>query len=172
MKTQILSKTTLVLFSFIVLSLSAYSIDQRGRNRISTQNNTYMQCIEQIPGLTDEQVSKITSLNQAHRDAILELRNERRSTVDVAEKTAIRAEMDELVENHRDDVKALLTDEQKEAYEQLLVNSQYGNRRYANNNKGSRRGNSRMGRGNGCHGRSNGSFTGENGRGIRGGGRW
>jgi hypothetical protein len=170
MKTQILSKTTLVLFSFIVLSLSGYSLDQRGRNRISTPNYTYMQCIEQVPGLTDEQVSKITSLNQAHRDAILELRNERRSTVDLAEKNVIRAEMDELVKNHRDDVKALLTDEQKEAYEQLLANNQYGNRRYANNNKFSRRGNSRMDRGNGCYGRSNGSFTGGNGRGNRGGG--
>jgi hypothetical protein len=171
MKTQILSKTTLVLFSFIVLSLSGYSLDQRGRNRISTSSNTYMQCIEQVPGLTDEQVSKITSLNQAHRDAILELRNERRSTVDLAEKNVIRAEMDELVKNHRDDVKALLTDEQKEAYEQLLANNQYGNRRYANNNKFSRRGNSRMDRGNGCYGRSNGAFAGGNGRGNRGGGR-
>jgi hypothetical protein len=79
--------------------------------------------------------------------------------------------MDELVKNHRDDVKALLTDEQKEAYEQLLANNQYGNRRYANNNKFSRRGNSRMDRGNGCYGRSNGAFAGGNGRGNRGGGR-
>jgi acyl-CoA reductase-like NAD-dependent aldehyde dehydrogenase len=173
MKTQILSKTTLVLFSFMVLTVSAYSLDQRGRNRISTQDNTYMQCVEQVPGLTDEQVSKITSLNEAHRDEIVELRNERRSTIDVAEKNAIRAEMDELVKKHRDDVKALLTDEQKEAYEKLLANNQYGNRNYANNNKGSRRGNSRVGRGNGCYGRSNGSFTGRNGRrGNRSGGRW
>lgn len=171
MKTQILSKTTLVLFSFMVLTVSAYSLDQRGRNRISTQDNTYMQCVEQVPGLTDEQVSEITSLNETHRAEIVELRNERRSTIDVAKKNAIRTEMDELVKNHRDDVKALLNDDQKEAYGKLLANNQDGNRRYANNNKSSRRGNSRVGRGNGCYGRSNGSFAGRNGRGNRGGGR-
>jgi len=170
MKTQILSKTTLVLFSFIVLSLSAYSLNQRGRNRISTPRNTYMQCVEQVPGLTDKQVSKITSLNKTHREAILDLRNERRSTVDVTEKNTLRAEMDELVKSHRDDVKALLTDEQREAYEKILDDNQNRNRRYANNNKGSRRGNHRMSRG-GCHGRTGGSATRGNGRGNRGGGR-
>ncbi len=173
MKTQFLSKTTFVLFAFIFLSATAFSFNQgRGNNSANQRNYNNMVCLDQLSGLTDDQVSEITTLNEEHQKEILDLRTKRRSTIDLAEKDAIRAEMDELVKNHRDEVKALLTDEQKEAYDNLYLNNANGNSRYANNGRGDRRGNSRVGRG--CYGnRGNGSATRGNGRrGNRGNGRW
>jgi hypothetical protein len=171
MKTQFLSKTTFVLFAFIFLSATAFSFNQGRGNNSVTQRNNNMVCLSQIPGLTDDQVSEITSLNEEHQKEILDLRKERRSTIDLAEKGAIREEMDEQVKDHRDEVKALLNDEQKEVYDNLYRNNANGNSKYANNGSGNKRGNSRVTRG--CYGsRGNGSTTRGNGRGNRGGGRW
>ncbi|MCF8361322.1 MAG: hypothetical protein K9G70_01730 [Prolixibacteraceae bacterium] len=172
MKTQFLSKTTLVLFVLTFMSATAFSFNQgRGNNSVN-QRNYNMVCLNQLPGLTDDQVTEITSLNEEHQKEILDLRTERRSTIDLAEKSAIRTKMDELVKNHRDEVRALLTDEQKEVYDKLYLNNANGNRRYANNERGNCRGNSRVGRA--CYGsRGNGSATRGNGRrGSRGNGRW
>jgi hypothetical protein len=80
----------------------------------------------------------------------------------VAEKDAVRAEMDELVKKHRDEVKALLTDTQKTVYDNLNSNYMYGNNRMAAANSG--RGNNQAVRGNCYNGKGNASMLG-NGRG-------
>lgn len=129
MKTQILSKSLFVLFVTGFITTSAFAYNGRGRNVANNQQGTSMICLEQLPYLTTEQSEKITALNEAHQAEMQALRTERRSIADFAEKHAVRAEMDELVKNHREDVKALLTDEQIVAYNQLFRNNAYGNQR-------------------------------------------
>lgn len=129
MKTQILSKSLFVLFIAGFLTTSAFAYNGRGRNVAYTPQDASMICLQQLPNLTPEQSEQIAALFEAHQSEMLALRTERRSTADFAEKNAVRAEMDELVKKHREDVKALLTDEQIVVYNQLYRNDAYGNQR-------------------------------------------
>jgi hypothetical protein len=72
-----------------------------------------------IPGLTEEQKSKIQETAINHRKVIAELRVKEMSTTDISERTKIREEILKKVLGHHDEIRNLLNDEQKEHYDLL-----------------------------------------------------
>lgn len=117
-------KTTTILITSLMLLTSLTMYAQRGRgNRNVAYNNNYQTCVDAIPDLTQDQIQKITALENAHKAEIDQLRNSRRSTRDGSMKTDIRQQMLNARDAHRDQVKALLTPEQQKVYEALPGNN-------------------------------------------------
>jgi Spy/CpxP family protein refolding chaperone len=117
-------KTTTILITSLMLLTSLTMYAQRGRgNRNAAFNNNYQTCINEIPDLTQDQIQKITALENAHKAEIDQLRNGRRSTRDGSMKTDIRQQMLNARDAHREQVKALLTPEQQKVYEALPGNN-------------------------------------------------
>ncbi len=117
-------KTTTILITSLMLLTSLTMYAQRGRgNRNVAYNNNYQTCVDALPDLTQDQIQKITALENAHKAEIDQLRNSRRSTRDGSMKTDIRQQMLNARDAHRDQVKALLTPEQQKVYEALPGNN-------------------------------------------------
>ncbi|WP_346858969.1 hypothetical protein [uncultured Draconibacterium sp.] len=164
MKTSNLQKLFWVFFALIVTTTSVYAQGRRNVNRI--QDNQNLPCVTQISNLSDQQVTEIEKLEAGHRETMEELRTQRRSTIDAVEKSEIRTEMLKQVQTHQNDVKGLLTADQKAEYEQLQNNGGlYKNQRYAQNNRG-RNSAGNYGRQNcvGCRGNGNNVAAGQNGQ--------
>lgn len=117
MKKSRLQKFAWVFFALVLGATTVFAQGGRNGKRLNNKQNNL--CLEQISNLTENQKSSIKELNEQHQSDMTELRQEHRSITDVAEKTAIRDEMLEKVESHRDAVKNLLTAEQQEEYETL-----------------------------------------------------
>jgi hypothetical protein len=83
-------------------------------------------CVNFIPGLTEEQQSKIIELIVNHRTEMAELVVKQRSTVDFTEITEIQGEMLKKVAAHRNEVRNLLNDEQKKQYDLIQSRGMYG----------------------------------------------
>lgn len=115
-----------------------------------------------IPGLTEEQKSKIQETEISHRKAMAELRVKEMSTTDISERTEIREEILKKGIAHRDEIRNLLNDEQKEHYDRLWGGNMYGCMGYG---RGCRRG--RGCRGFGGRGRAPGGGFGPGGYGYR-----
>ena len=124
MKTQTIKKLgfTLLLSSAMLVSFA------RGNHQHNNANNEG-DCITAISGLTQDQVSQINALEEAHQEKMDALRTERRSTSDNDEKVTIRARMIEQRDAHRDAVMQLMNDEQKQVYAQL---HETGKQKYQN----------------------------------------
>jgi len=117
-------KTTTILITSLMLLTSLTMNAQRGNgNRNAAYNHHHQTCINDIPDLTQDQIQKITALENAHKAEIDQLRNERRSTRDGSMKTDVRQQMLNARDAHRDQVKALLTPEQQKVYEALPGNN-------------------------------------------------
>ena len=118
MKTRTILKAGLaiVILAFATGSLSAYN--GNGRNRAFQTSNT-VSCINQLPDLSEEQVTKITTLEKSHQGIMDALRIERRSTTDMNTKEEIRAKMINQRDLHRAEVNSLLTPVQQQVYAQL-----------------------------------------------------
>ncbi len=116
-----ISKLTKLGGVFFILTLATTTLfAQRGfRNRYYIPDYNVMPCIEQISSLTEDQKTAILKLENLHQEEMAALRGERRSTIDLDEKTRIRKEMLEVREEHLSEVKALLNEEQKAQYEQI-----------------------------------------------------
>lgn len=128
-----------------LMLMATQSYAQRG-NRGNRMNRAGT-CYQNIPNLTEQQSQQIQELRTAHLNTMTELRQERRSTTDWDQKSAIRDQMLQKQQSHKNQVRALLNDEQKSWFD---ANYQ----RYQNN---------RTGRGKGTRG--------SGGRGTRGGNR-
>lgn len=128
-----------------LMLMATQSYAQRG-NRGNRMNRAAT-CYQDIPNLTENQSQQIQELRTTHLNTMAELRQERRSTTDWDQKSAVREQMLQKQESHKNQVRALLNDEQKSWFD---ANYQ----KYQNN---------RAGRGNGN--------CGSRGRGNRGGGR-
>lgn len=110
-------------------------------------------CLNVLTDLTEEQQEQITKLEASHQEAMVELRIEQRSAVDPIEKNEIRGEMLKRVKAHRDEVRSLLTEEQKKQYDLLQARRNYGGKGFARGYRGrrgqaafgSRRGRGQMG---------------------------
>ena len=124
--------TKLALVIVIMATVTTTSFGQRYNNANRFANNqaafTQPTCINQITDLSDKQVSQITDLEKKHQTEMDKYRTERRSTLDLAEKSILRAEMDKKVETHQNKVKALLTEDQQNQYALLHT---YANPNYA-----------------------------------------
>jgi len=158
MKTSNLQKLFWVFFALIVTTTSVSA--QGSRNGNTVQNNQNLPCVEQISNLTDEQIQEIEKLEASHQGMMEALRTKRRSTVNAIEKSEIRTEMLKRVEAHQNEVKGLLTADQKEEYD-LLQNS--GGNFYKQQGRNST-GNYGRQNGTGCRGNGNNVGTGRNGQ--------
>lgn len=132
-----LKSITWVAFIGIML-MATQSFAQRG-NRTNRANN----CCQNIPGLTEEQNQQIQELRTAHLNEMAELRQERRSTADWDQKDEVRDQMLQKQEEHKNEVRALLNDDQKAYFDANY--QKWGNR------DGNRKGN----RGKGAGGKGN-----------------
>lgn len=150
MKTSKLKNVAWVFFALVLTSTTVLS---QGRGRATNVQNQQVQpCVTQLSNLSDEQKAGIEKLNASHQKAMAGLRDERRSTVNAIEKSEIRTEMLKKVEAHRNEVSALLSDEQQAQYNQLQASVGLGrnqancNRRGNNNfnNRGRGKGNAGM----------------------------
>jgi Spy/CpxP family protein refolding chaperone len=97
-----------------------------GRAAGNTIGNRQEMCMSALTDLTPEQKEKISQLVNAHQETIDELRTEQRSTFDPVKKNEIREEMLQNVSAHRNEVRNLLTEEQKNQYNSYK--SSQGNR--------------------------------------------
>lgn len=93
-------------------------------------------CVNVLDNLTEEQKEKIKDLEISHQKAMVELRVERRSTVDPIEKNEIRGDMLKKVKAHRDEVRNLLTEEQVKQFDALMANNYYGRRGFNRGRRG------------------------------------
>jgi len=137
------SITIIAITGLMLMATQSYA--QRGNrgNRMNRANT----CYQNIPDLSEQQSQEIQELRSTHLNTMAELRQERRSTTDRDQKSAIREKMLQKQESHKNQVRALLNEEQKSWFD---TNYQ----KYQNN---------RAGRGNGNRG--------SGGRGNRGGNR-
>lgn len=128
------------------IALSGNYNNGKGRNR--SANAT---CVNRISGLTQDQKDKITALATSHQTAMNNFRDQRRSTTDLAQKDQIRQQMNTEVTNHRSAVRALLTPDQQQQFDQLPRSngSQGAGYGQGNNSRGSAKCNG-GGQGNGC----------------------
>ena len=72
-----------------------------------------------IPGLTEEQQTKINELSVNHQKAMAELIIKQRSTYDLAEINTIREEILKMTLAHRENIRNLLTEEQQKQFDLL-----------------------------------------------------
>lgn len=190
MQSNNFSKFALVIVIVAAVTSSSFGQRWNNNNRYANQRvvTTQQTCINQITNLTNEQIEKITTLEEKHQAAMDEYRAERRSTFDAIAKDEVRDEMLSTVEAHQKEVKSLLSEDQQNQYALLhtTANPNYGqNRQFygnqAGNNqnfvRGAGRGNNQsyvQGAGRGiCYaraGRGNGRGMGNNQNFVRGNG--
>lgn len=122
------------LWLLIVLLMATTTVYSQGRRSArSFGNGNYYcpgTCLSVLTGLTEEQKAKITELEVSHQANMAELRLERRSFRNLEEKDAVRIEMLQKVEDHRNEVRKVLTEEQIKQYDLLHSQNNYRGRRY------------------------------------------
>lgn len=156
MKTLNLMKTGL----FVFLTVMFFNIDgllntanaQRGPGNGPGygQGPNRGACYSDIPDLTDEQKQKIDNLREKHQEEMAVLRVQRRNADTPDERDDIAIQMIEKRKAHRNEVRNLLTDEQKEVFDENVQNMRPG----------------------GPHGQGQGYGRGQGRRGGCRGGRW
>jgi len=141
MKTQ---KSIVLIALTGIMLIAGQSFAQRGNRGTRPYD-----CYQNIPNLNEEQKQQITELRNAHLEEIAELRSERRSTAARAEKNEIRGKMLQQQQEHKNEIRALLNEDQKA----------YFDRNYKSRSQALRSGNGK--------GKGNGNFN-ANGKGNRG----
>ncbi len=115
-KFRIIAITTVLLFTASFAGNAQY-----GRYNRTNIRQPLGYCLD-IPGLDEQQKERITEVNEAHQKKIDELRLKRQSAETFEEMNEIGAEMLLQHNEHLKQVKALLTEEQKE----YLNNTYFG----------------------------------------------
>ncbi|MCF8223780.1 MAG: hypothetical protein K9J25_11590 [Bacteroidales bacterium] len=111
-----------IIAAFLIFAGVITSYAQNGRfnaNHGRQQHNGY--CLD-IPGLDEQQKAKIMKINETHQGKIDELRLKKRSAETIEERNEITASMLLQQNEHIKQIKALLTEEQKES----LNNTYFG----------------------------------------------
>lgn len=85
---------------------------QNGRGRANGGGNY---CTS-LPDLTDKQKTELSSLSEKHQSQMDALRSEMRSTTDRTKKAEVGTKMQNMNNSHRNEVLSLLTDKQKEVF--------------------------------------------------------
>ena len=126
----------------VILMATNVTYAQRG-NRAAAGS-----CCLNIPGLSDEQKSSITTLEQQHLKEMQEMRDARRKSGNYADRDAYQAEVDRKVTDHRNAVRNLLNTEQKTFFDNIQAQGGQGRNRQANMSRGQgqQRGNLNRGR--------------------------
>ncbi len=122
MKTR---KFVWILIALIVGSTTVFAQGRFNRRCVVYSNASGPgTCLTVLTDLSETQKTDISELESSHQQAMAELRIKQRSTYDLVEKNAIRADMLKKVEAHRNEVRKLLTEEQQKQYD--LLHAQYG----------------------------------------------
>ena len=118
MRTINFTKFALVIVIMATAATTTFGQRWNNANRFANNQAAFSQptCINQITDLSDKQVKQITTLEEKHQAKMDEFRAQRRTTLDLAEKNILRAEMDKVVVAHQNEVKALLTEDQQKQY--------------------------------------------------------
>lgn len=175
MKTMKIRKMAVVIITLALTGTTVFAQGWRGGNRQVYGRNldwaadsTQFTCVNLIQGLTDAQKEEITSLEAEHQKVMAELRNERRSTTDAIEKNEIRGEMLKKVKAHREEVRNLLNEEQKDEYDLLQATNKGRRQGYAQGRRNAGRcGGYAAGYGNGRGRRANQNCNWNSGKGYR-----
>ena len=125
--------------------------------RSSRSNRVYTR-YQNIPNLTEDQKQQINEMRSAHLKEIAELRSERRSTAIRADKKEIRNSMLQKQETHKNQIRALLNEEQKTYFDK-------------NQNRSNRQANGKGTRSKGSRGSGNSGGGSKGGRNKGGGNR-
>ena len=120
MKNSKLTKLAWVIFALALGNITAFA-QQNGSSLTNGNSMKNASCTTIISGLSDQQAAQIQKLEGEHLKAMELFREKRRATFAGEEKAAIREQMLAEKENHRNEVKNLLSAEQQAQYGQLLA---------------------------------------------------
>jgi hypothetical protein len=105
-------------------------------------------CCMNIPGLTEEQKTRITGMEQQHLKEMQEMRDARRKSGSYADRDAYQAAVGQKVTDHRNAVRNLLNADQKIIFDNIQAQGGQGKNQQANmrRGQGQHRGNGNQGR--------------------------
>lgn len=108
---------------FFVLILSTYSVigQNRRMDNNAVPNNSERSIVNRISGLSNTQQDQIRQLENGYHLVMGELRTKMQNATDVNEKSALRNEMVQMTQNHQNNIKRMLTKEQKKEYNKILA---------------------------------------------------
>jgi hypothetical protein len=110
-------KTGRMIWITMLLLLGTTTLFAQGRRNVNRPGygNGYGPgtCIYALPGLTEEQKTKITELQIDHQKEMVEWRVKQRATLDPVDRNTIRGEMLKKVQVHREEVRNLLNEDQQ-----------------------------------------------------------
>ena len=128
-------KTGSIIWMFIALMLTSVTVTAQGRRnqpcRAFGSGFGSGNCIYVLADLNEDQKTTIAHLVETHQEAMAGLREKQRATTDLSEKNAIRTEMLQAVQAHRNEVRSLLTEEQQKQYDMLYAQGGIPGRRFS-----------------------------------------
>lgn len=118
-----ISKLKYLAGGFFVLILSIHSAFAQGRkmDKSESPNKASQSVVERITGLSTPQKEQINQLENGYRLVMGELRTQAQTATDSSEKSALRDEMQQITQSHQNNIKRLLTKDQKKEYSKLLA---------------------------------------------------
>lgn len=128
MRKKQLNVVMIVLSVMLMATTSTFA--QRG-NRATTNS-----CCMDIPGLTEQQKTQITALEQQHQKDMQAMRDARRKSGSYADRDAYQAAIDKKVSDHRNSVRNLLNTDQKTFFDNLQAQGGQGRNQQTNMRRG------------------------------------
>lgn len=128
MKNKSLNVVMIVLAVLLMATTTIFA--QRG-NRAAANS-----CCMDIPGLTEQQKTQITNLEQLHKKDMQAMRDARRKSGSYTDRDAYQAAVDQKVTDHRNAVKNLLNADQKVIFDNIQAQGGQGKNQQANMRRG------------------------------------
>jgi hypothetical protein len=118
---MIISKLRKFAWVFFALALATSTLFAQGyRNGNRVNNNRNGAYWKRVSGLTDQQKTAIMALEKKHQEEVVKLRDKRKNAANVSERRGIRKEMRKKAEAHKQNIKNLLTVDQKKQYNNII----------------------------------------------------
>lgn len=108
-----------VVFALIASSYSGNAQNRKMDNSATSGNNRSI--VNSISGLTTSQQDQIRQMENGYQLVMNDLRTQMQSTANQTDRTALRNEMQEITQSHQNNIKRLLTKDQKREYNKLLA---------------------------------------------------
>lgn len=140
MKTNVIKSGV---FALIIMLVTTITVSAQKANRMNAENS----CCTNIPGLTAEQKSQITSLEQKHQDEMATMRTERKKSGSYSDRDAYQEAVEQKVQDHRNSVRNLLNEDQKTIFDNLQSNANQASNRQSYRGQGKGQGNQQGSRG-------------------------
>lgn len=108
-----------MVFALIASSYSGNAQNRKMDNSATSGNNRSI--VNSISDLTTSQQDQIRQMENGYQLVMTDLRTQMQSTANQTDRTALRNEMQEITQSHQDNIKRLLTKDQKREYNKLLA---------------------------------------------------